>query len=61
MQLPRRRMPQRPELWSLAFAIVLVSFIGLLAYRTWVDFGRSSEQVEISQQIVDGANALLSS
>ena len=61
MQLPRRRMPQRPELLSLAFAIVLVSLIGLLAYRTWVDFGRSSEQVEISRQIVDGANALLSS
>src|SRR5215831_20485530 len=37
------------------------SRIGLLAYRTWVDFGRSSEQVEISRQIVDGANALLSS
>jgi len=34
MQLPRRRMPQRPELLSLAFAIVLVSLIGLLAYRT---------------------------
>jgi CHASE3 domain sensor protein len=54
-------MPQRPELVSLAFAIVLVSLIGLLAYRTRVDFGRSSEQVEISRQIVDGANALLSS
>jgi PAS domain S-box-containing protein len=61
MQMLRRRRPQRAELLSLAFAIVLVSFISLLAYRTWVNFGRNTEQVQTSQQIVDGTNALLSS
>src|SRR5947208_17006852 len=61
MQMPRRRMPQTAELLTLAFAIVLVAFIGLLAYRTWADFNRSSEQVQISQKVIDGTNALLSS
>ena len=61
METPRRRRPQTVELLSLGFAIIPVVFIGILAYRTWVDFSNSSEQVQLSQQITDGTNALLSS
>jgi methyl-accepting chemotaxis protein len=61
MQMPSRRIPRTAELLSLALAIFLVMVIGILAYRTWADFNRSSEQVQISQQVVDGTNALLSS
>jgi len=61
METPRRRRPQTVELLSLAFAIALVVVIGILAYHTWVDFTTSSEQVELSQQVTDGTNALLSS
>ena len=61
MQTTRQKVPQTAERLSLAFAGVLVLLIGLLAYNTWLDFGRRSEQVEISQQVIDGNNALLSS
>lgn len=45
----------------MTFAIVLVLVIGLLAYRAWSDFSRSTEQVQVSEKIEDGTNALLSS
>jgi PAS domain S-box-containing protein len=60
MEMPPRKIPHAAEL-SLAFAVVLVLLIGILAYRTWADFNRSSEQVEISQKIIDRTNTLLSS
>lgn len=40
---------------------MLVLIIGFAAFRTWQDFGRRSDQLEITQGVVNGTNALLSS
>src|SRR5216683_6845413 len=61
MKIPGRHIAHRAELLSLLFALVLVLVIGILSYRAWASFGRRSEQLATTQQIVDGTNALLSS
>jgi PAS domain S-box-containing protein len=61
MKIMGRYIPQRVEFLSLLVALGLVLFIALLSYRAWDVFDRRSEQFDITQQIVDGTNALLSS
>jgi len=61
MKITGRYIPQRVELLSLLVALGLVLFIAVLSYRAWAVFDRRSQQIDITQQIVDGTNALLSS
>jgi signal transduction histidine kinase/CheY-like chemotaxis protein len=48
-----------PALLLLAFAVVLL--IGLLSYRGSTTFGRRTDQLEVTQRLVSGINALRSS
>jgi PAS domain S-box-containing protein len=57
----KRQIPERDEILSLVFAVVLVIFIALLAYRSWNALSASREQLEISRQITSGTTALLTS
>jgi PAS domain S-box-containing protein len=61
MPTTRLKVPQTAERLSLGIATLLVVSIGLLAYKAWADFDRRNEQVEITQEIIGGTNALLSS
>ena len=49
------------ELLPLLFALVVVSVIAILSYRGWTAFGHVSEQLAISQRVVEGTDDLLSS
>ena len=57
----RHIIPATAEVLSLLFSILVVLVIGLLSYRAWDAFGRRSTQLEISQRILSGTAALLSS
>src|SRR5260221_7376620 len=61
MKVKGRYIPQRVEFLSLLVALGLVLFIAVLSYRAWAVFDRRSQQIDITQQIVDGTNALLTS
>src|SRR5713226_7166989 len=61
MQTTSRKIPQTAEFLSLLFALALVLVIAFVSYRAWAALGRRSEQLSITQQIVDETNALLSS
>ncbi|MFN0103300.1 MAG: PAS domain S-box protein [Bryobacteraceae bacterium] len=60
MNPERRNIPQGAELLSLLFALLVVLFIAILSYRSWVLFDESSERAVISQRVTAEAGTLLS-
>jgi hypothetical protein len=48
------------ELLPLLFALLLVSLSEILSYQAWTAFGSRSEQLGITQRVVNGTNDLLS-
>jgi signal transduction histidine kinase/CheY-like chemotaxis protein len=46
---------------ALLFALAVVMLIGLLSYRSSTAFGRRTDQLELTQRLVSGINALRSS
>jgi PAS domain S-box-containing protein len=61
MSTTRPKISQTLERLSLAFSGGLVLFIGILTYHSAAAFRLNSEQAVVSRQVVDRANALLSS
>lgn len=61
MKATPKKIPQRAELLSLLFAVGLVLLNAYLAYTAWTAYGRDRDQLEVTQQVAGGANALLSS
>jgi len=61
MLATRHRLPRTTERLSLAFAVILVLLIGILAYRAWRAFALRNEQVQITRQVIADTNGLLSS
>jgi CHASE3 domain sensor protein len=54
-------IPQRAELISLVCAVMLVLLIAILSYHSWISLGARSDELSITQEIVDGTDDLLSS
>src|SRR5690242_4461263 len=54
------KLPNRPGQWSLILAFFTVIGAAILLPREWDRYRLASEQVEISRQIIDSAEALLS-
>ena len=48
------------RLW-LFLALLVVLVVAFFSYRAWSAFGRQSEQIAITQRVVEGSNALLAS
>jgi signal transduction histidine kinase/DNA-binding response OmpR family regulator len=46
---------------ALLFALAVVLLIGLLSFRSSTAFGRHTDQMEVTQRVVSGINALISS
>ena len=44
---------------TLLCALAVVLLIGFLSYRSWISFDRHTEQLEATQQLISGINALL--
>jgi methyl-accepting chemotaxis protein len=61
MEVRPRKVPQTAELLSLVFALLVVLFIGILAYRAGAAFNRSDEQAAVTRQVRDTTNTLLAS
>jgi PAS domain S-box-containing protein len=61
MKSAGRAIRQGAETLWLSLALLLVLLIAFLSYRAWSEFGRQSEQIRITQRVVEDTTALLAS